>query len=275
MEDSTGSGVTAGVTTASAGSSAGTSSEPTVTTTDPTGDTETSAPGSSTTSEETAETTEGSSSSGGRAFVLCDGGRNADLRACYDFSDLGEGILTDLSTYGNHGTVTAVEVEAGPFGQAVRVAQEAEISVPDSASLDVEGPATWEAWILVDTLPTTGRVGILDNDGQYSIILYADGGLRCNGGGLNVFAPDVPVGQWVHVACTFEQGEMVVWVDGDPVDSATGGTPISTAFGAPLSIGDTSPDFASPLEGLVGGVRVWSEARSQREITEAADAVAR
>ena len=270
MDDSTGPSPTAGVTTASA--SASTSSATTDTpTTDPSGDTETTTPGSTSTTDETGETDEGSSSSGGREFVLCDD-RDPELRACYDFSGVGEGVLTDLSMYANEGEVGPVMVEPGPFGDAVRVGADAEISVPDSVSLDVEGPATWEAWIYIDAWPMADRVGILDNDAQYSIMLYAETGLRCNGGGLNVFAPEVPVGQLVHVACSHDQDEMTVWVDGEPIASATGGTAIDTNAEAPMSIGDTSPDFVAPFDGLVGGVRIWSEVRTQSEMTEAAAA---
>ena len=268
MAETSASDTTAGVTTASAGST------DSPTTSSPTSNTETTSPGSSSSSSgETTDgsTTDGSSSSGGEAFVLCDDA-DADLRACYDFADAGDGVLIDLSMYGNDGSVDGVDIERGPFGDAVRVGDDAEVSVPDSESLDVEGPATWEAWVYLDAVPAMGRVGILDNDGQYSMILYADMGLRCNGGNLTVFAPDVPVGQWVHLACTFDQDEMIVWVDGEPIDSVSGGSPLATEFGQPMSVGDTSPDFVAPLNGLVGGVRVWSAVRSQAEMTEAAAA---
>jgi len=234
-------------------------------TTDATGSTDT------TDSGETTSTAgdESSSSTGGPGFVLCDDS-DADLRACYDFADVGGGVLDDLSMYGNDGEVGAVGEEAGPFGGAVRVSETAEISVPDSESLDVLGPATLEAWVHFDSLPAMGdRVGILDNDGQYSMIVFGNGGLRCNGGGISAFAA-VPTEEWVHLACRFDGDEMSAWVDGVEVESETGGAPFNVDATNPMSLGDSSPAFEEPMDGLLAAVRVWSVARSDDDIVDAA-----
>jgi hypothetical protein len=215
------------------------------------------------------ETTDGSSSSGGDSFVLCDEA-DRELRGCYDFADIAGGVLPDLSMYGNDGEVGDIGIEAGPFGDAVRPGADATISIPDSASLDVVGPASWEAWVLFDSFPGGGRAGVLDNEAQYSLIYNAGQGLRCNGGGVSAFAADVPMGEWIHVACTFDGDEMEIWLNGELEDSVSGGFPMGTANTLPVSIGDTSPSFNETMDGLVGGVRVWGVVRTEEEIAEAA-----
>ncbi len=228
---------------------------------------------SSDTTDGPGETTEqGSSSSGGLSFELCDAA-DPDLRACYDFADPGSGVLTDLSMYGNDGTITAVGVATGPFGDAVSMSEAAEVAVPDADTLDIQGPLTYEAWVYFESLPFSGRAGVLDNEGQYSIVYYPDMGIRCNASNSSAFAPGVPVGEWMHVACVYTDTSMTVWINGEmgEIVGATGNAP--TTDDNPMSIGDTSPGFNEPMDGRVGGVRVWSSERSPAEIMEAAAAL--
>lgn len=284
LEDSTSSSgssvdppaVTAGVTTASTAPDTDEQPETLSTTTDDTeGATDTVDESTSTGDEPTTtgpgETTDGSSSSssGGESFALCDEA-DVDLRGCYDFADIAGGVLTDLSMYGNDGGTGDIGIEGGPFGNAVRPGADATISIPDAPSLDVVGPASWEAWVFFDSFPGAGRAGVLDNEAQYSLIYNSGQGLRCNGGGVSAFAPNVPMGEWVHVACNFDGDEMSIWLNGVLEDSAGGGFPLATGNALPVSIGDTSPSFNETMDGLVGGIRIWSVVRTQEEIEEAA-----
>lgn len=219
-----------------------------------------------------ADTTAAGSSSSdgdGGTFVLCDPA-DPELRACYDFAGVGGGTLTDLSSHGNHGTALGVAVEAGPFGEAARFSVDAEVAVPDSASLDITLPFSFEAWIWIDALPGSGRQGIIDKNGQYSLLVFAATGLRCGGGQALAFSPNVPLGQWVHVACVHDGTEHAIWVDGQLVASEPGTTPANTANTGPTAIGDTSPLFEEPLAGMIGAVRVWGVALSPNQIAAAA-----
>lgn len=213
-----------------------------------------------------------SSSSGGEPFVLCDDA-DPELHACYDFADVGGGTLTDHSMYQNHGTVTAVGVEAGPFDGAVRFSDDAQVEIPDSPSLDLVGPISFEAWVLVDSLPFVDRVGIVDNDGQYSAMLYADEGIRCQGGNTQASTAAFPMGDWFHVACVHDGQGLEIWIDGQLEGSGAGGDPILTTSTNPVAIGDSSPDYTVPLDGMVAAVRVWSDVRTADELEAAANAI--
>jgi len=221
------------------------------------------------TSTSTGGETGESSSTGEPVFDLCDDTQMA-LRACYDFENADSGTLSDGSMYANDGTTVGLTLESGPFGSAARGSASAEISVPDSATLDIVGTITFEAWVRVDSLPESGRDGILDNDGQYSLMLYADQGLRCNAAGANLFFAPVVTTEWFHVACVHDGDDLSMWIDGAMTDSAPSNGSLPAGNMLPMSLADTSPGFTEPMDGLLGGVRVWNVARSASELAEAA-----
>jgi hypothetical protein len=226
--------------------------------------------GSSTTSMGATEDTssdEGSSTGELPAMLCAD---RAELAGCWDFADVGSGMLLDGSGNGNHGTAMDVTVVPGPFGEAATFDGDSEVSVPDSVSLDIAGNITLEVWLRIDALPGGGRVGILDKDGQYSLMLYADQGYRCAILDVEAFAPVAGVGAWTHLACVYDGAAVRVYVDGTEAIMLPASGAIPTVDTNPMSIGDTSPDFNEPLDGAIGGVRVWSAALDATALCEAA-----
>jgi hypothetical protein len=272
-------------TTGVEGSSSGSTTEHSdSSTTAPTGSSTTSSVDPSTTTAGTTDgttdaDTETTSSTGGDTtgepvFELC--GDSDDLVACYDFADFGDGQITDHSGYGNHGSLSGTMAEDGPFGGAARPNPTPGVGmeVMDSASLDVTGPATWETWVLFDSLPTPPqRAGVVDNDGQYSMI-FMNNQMRCDGGNVSARSGDIPTGEWVHIACVHDGSSMSIWVDGElHASSMDNGGMFNTGPTAVMSIADTSPSFNEPMDGRIAGLRIWSRERTEAEIVEAADAL--
>jgi hypothetical protein len=213
------------------------------------------------------------SSGGDVPFVLCDRA-DPDLRACYDFVDAESGTLHDLSSHGNDGTVDAgVDVQPGPFGSVVRVTDDATISVPDSASLDILGPdISFDVWVRLDALPPANeRRGIFDKDGEYSLMVFGTDGLRCGIGHTNVLATPI-LGEWMHVACVGAEDGTAMYIDG--VEVQTGESPVDAMVDNfnPLAVGDNSPQFDQPLDGQVAALRVFSRTLGPGEVAEAAAA---
>jgi Concanavalin A-like lectin/glucanases superfamily len=192
------------------------------------------------------------------------------LAACYDFAGVGRGMLWDSSGNDNHAAAVGVGVVPGPLGEAATFDDGSEIAVPDSASLDIPDLLTLEAWVRVDGLPRSGRMGIIDNEGQYSLMIYASDEYRCDIDGAGLYAGPVVQGEWSHVACVFDGAAMRAYVNGTQIGMLAATGPLLTANGYPMSIGDTSPELDEPLRGAVGGVRVWSRALEPAELCEAA-----
>lgn len=216
--------------------------------------------------------TDGSSSgsdTGDVPVLQCEG--QADLQACYDFVGVGSGMLWDRSGNGNDAVAAGVGVVPGPFGDAATFDTDSEIAVPDSASLDIPGPITIEAWIRVDALPHAARVGVLDNEGQYDLTIYPSDEYRCNTAPGQLFAGPVVVGEWSHVACVYDGFALRAYVNGVEIGSTGASGPLLTADTEPMSIGDTSPTFDEPFDGAIGGIRVWSRALGSGELCEAAE----
>jgi len=202
---------------------------------------------------------------------LCDPAEG--LRACYDFANVGGGTVVDGSGNGNDGHTTNVVQVPGPFGDAAQIGPGSRIEVQDSSSLDITGSLTVEVWTRVEALPSANRMGLLDNDGQYSVFFYSNGEYRCSAGEQLLFGGSVPKGEWIHVACVYdhEANTMALYVDGAlEAMTPTNGDPIPTNNPQPVALGSDSPSFNDRLDGVLGGVRVWSTARSPEQLCEAA-----
>lgn len=148
----------------------------------------------------------------------------------------------------------------------------ARIEVPDSESLDISASLAFEAWIRVEDLPEAGRMGIIDNDGQYSLFIYDFDQYRCAAGGANLLVGPVIRGEWSHVACVHDAAanRLHLYVNGVERDSAGTLGELTTDSTNPIAIGDDSPSFVETFIGAIGGVRVWSTVRSAEQLCEAA-----
>jgi hypothetical protein len=187
---------------------------------------------------------------------------NPDLVACYRF----EGNLQDGSSYGNHGTAANVTYPAGVGGQAVGTGATSYIAVPEDASLDCPSAITIEAWIWPQSLSSTARAGIVDNDGQYGLFVHPGGEVRCSaGGGWVTAAGAAVVGQWQHLACVYDGAAIKLYRNGVQVAALVqaGGIPTGGLLGLRLGMNSPSGDN---FTGLIDGLRIWRVARSAAEL---------
>ena len=190
-----------------------------------------------------------------------------DLRACIRFdTDLG-GTYADESGYANTVVHTGGSQVPGISSNAAQGSPTAQYQMADSPSLDLTDAMTLETWVRFDSLPSTGRAGLIDNDGQYGLILYATTGLWCtNLIQLNLPHVPVPTGVWLHVACTWDGATLTMYFDGLPVASMASTGTMPTTDTDPVSLLDTSPLWDEPLDGAMDNVRIWHSARTQAQI---------
>jgi Concanavalin A-like lectin/glucanases superfamily len=180
---------------------------------------------------------------------------------CWQFEDaLPATIAHDGSSNHNDLTLTSATFVAGRAGGALFVGTGSLAHAPKTASMDV-ALVTIEAWVNPLQLPSSGRAGVLDVDGQYSIFLYPPGTFRCGGPGT-VFSPDntVKTNQWQHLACVYDGTAIHAYYNGAQVAELADPGPLPTGSANGLSVGADSPS-GDNFFGTLDDVRVLGVAR--------------
>lgn len=217
----------------------------------------------------TAEASDAPSSSTGERpprAPFCDM-TQTELVGCYTF----DGNLFDSSSHANHASAPPVTYVPGVHGDALKIDAVNPIQVLDQPSWGFAA-ATIEMWLKPAAIPsgnygdTSPRAGLLDKEGQFGLFLQPGGRLSCSFGAF-VTGGNVAKDKWTHVACTAGT-EVTLYVNGVKVSSQPGAS-IAHA-GVPAVIGANSPNFNDRFDGDIDDLRIFSVARSQAEICEAA-----
>jgi len=185
-----------------------------------------------------------------------------DLVGCYRFENNGD----DGSLSNADAQLTAVSWDYGVDGQAVVTDAASVILVPEHIGLDV--PAlTVELWVRATAFPVNSdRAGLVDDDGQYGLFVYAGGEIRCSCAGQAVSYQSLEPNVWTHLACTYDPiAGLLLYIDGDEEASAPANGMPSTSGTTGLSIGGNNPS-GDPFTGAIDNVRIWNRARSASEI---------
>ena len=147
----------------------------------------------------------------------------------------------------------------------------AQVTVPNAASLQLTTGMTLEAWVFPTTTPTGWRAIVDKNVDGYYLMASTDNGNRPGVGGTwtdgnkNVFGPSVlPVNTWTHLASTFDGSTVRLFVNGVQVASQAQTAALQTTT-ATLQIGaDAYP--TEYFAGLIDEVRIYNRALSAAEI---------
>jgi fibronectin type 3 domain-containing protein len=195
------------------------------------------------------------------------------LVAAYGFEEGSGTAIGDVSGLNNNGVASGTTWStAGKFGNAlVFNGTNAQVTVPNAASLQLTTAMTLEAWVFPTTAPTGWRSIVDKNVDGFYLMASTDHGNVPGAGGTwtngnkNVFGTAVlPVNTWTHLATTFDGTAVRLFVNGVQVASLAQTVPLATTT-ATLQIGAdayTGENFA----GLVDEVRVYNRALSAAEI---------
>ncbi len=200
------------------------------------------------------------------------------LRLCIDFDD-----TADLATDGSRSALPVDAQNLVPMLRdaegAVEINATSRIYIPETPVLDIREDLTVSMWIK----PTVAITPIVtqwlyDNNTQYFASMRPDGAIRCGVGTRTLdTVPLVLDGRWHHIACTYEEDEMRVYVDGHvakcvqfsdreiPTDGNDG-----FAIGANLSSMAGAPKFAEQFVGGIDNVQVFSRIVGSSELCAAA-----
>lgn len=166
------------------------------------------------------------------------------------------------------------ESSAQPFGAWLTSARGSGryISINHSAALNPTAQITLEAWVSITSLNagecasilgkgfvTTYWLGVCNVSGVGTFRTYLRGGASQRDGGV------VPLGQWTHVAVTFDGARRRHYINGELVlDQPEAGGPLPTN-GTNLRIASDA-DWNFQPQGAIDEVRIWNVARSVEQI---------
>ena len=142
--------------------------------------------------------------------------------------------------------------------------------IPTTASGGGDQPFTIECWIKMNSLPS-GRTQILNQyksgaTGRVLLQVYSRKLTFIISGTTQTSKTELQAGVWTHVAATRNaSGQMDVYINGVK-DNGSSKTWSGTLYDGYIRIGNVSTD-ASPFDGDISELRVWTTARSADEIS--------
>jgi hypothetical protein len=191
---------------------------------------------------------------------FCD---DPQIAGCWQFEDPPGMVARDGTTHHNDLTLKMAQLESGRAGGALFTGTGSVVSAPHTASLDVS-QVTLEAW--VSPLSIGGPTGVINLNNQYSLGIGADGSVSCRVAGKQLDSVGlVATKKWQHIACTYDQSNIVVYYQGHAVGTMPNNKPLSTNQPGDLFVSGTGMP-GSEFQGLVDDVRISGVARAPAEI---------
>lgn len=149
-------------------------------------------------------------------------------------------------------------------------------TVPYFPALNVGDTYTLEAWVYMTSTVTYMRVIDKSPDGdpylQYALICDPEVGADvCTGDDWARFHADdgVALEEWHHVAYTYNEGTIIYFIDGQPVDTTVSGITSTCSSETTLNIGRRKLFDEFYFRGNIDDVRVWTVVRTPVEIASA------
>ncbi len=203
-------------------------------------------------------------------------GAQADPVAHWDFDEGKGDVLHDRSGNGNHGSIHGATWIRCGSGYALKFdGVDDYVDCGTGASLDLTGPITLQAFFQ-PTAANRGEPGIVGKFFEsYAISYYGSAYFYISSGGNNVSVPTT-MGQWMHVAATFDGTTMRMYVNGIEMCSKKSRFEqinhgknffIGCIVGDP-GAGDINLRKTAFFPGLIDSVRVHNRVLSEREIIE-------
>lgn len=203
---------------------------------------------------------------------------DADYTLVYHFDEQSGQPPKDATAYGNNAASGALRtVDGGIAGSAARFDGSTVITLPTSSSLDLKdaGSFTFSAWIKLDALPSTATLLYGHRQDNRALLIGVDGGapfVEVDGGTAplrsSAGAP-LKAGQWTHIAVTASNGQIVLYVNGQPYANLAAALPAlsgSTTVGGDVASAGNMPVPFAAFVGQMDELRLSRVARSATTI---------
>jgi biopolymer transport protein ExbB len=194
---------------------------------------------------------------------------DANTALVYHFADRNAPPRDDTANK-NNGTTTANSIDAALIGRGAHFAGTNTITLPDSASLAVQGGAmTWSAWVK----PAGAESGTLyvRRDGANGLVIGLDAGkpyvaLTVNGTETRAAAAAPITTNWHHIAVT-AAAQTTLYIDGQVAATLAAAVP---ALKGPATLGgDAQPGTLPAYSGDMDELEISRSARSASVIAAA------
>jgi hypothetical protein len=189
--------------------------------------------------------------------------------AAWGFGEGSGAVASDVSGYGNHGSLSGATWTTGKYGSGLAFnGSNALVSVADAASLDLSTGMTLEAWVNPTSTASSWRDVIFKSVDMYYLEgASPKGGAPAAGGTFTgpLYGTGVlPILSWSHLATTYDGATLRLYVNGVQVASRaqTGAIRVS---GGTLSIGGNAA-FGQYWIGRIDEVRIYNRALSASQI---------
>jgi hypothetical protein len=196
------------------------------------------------------------------------------LVAAYSFDEGSGAVAADASGHALNGTIDgATWSAAGKFGGALSFDGDHDlVTVPDADQLDLTTGMTLEAWVRPAALSGYRTIILKEVPGELSYSLYASGDTnspnawaRIAGHSYGQYgSAPLTLGEWTHVAATYDGAGLVVYVNGTAVASRAITGPLDTSAN-PLRIGGNAI-WGEYFSGLIDEVRIYNTALTEADI---------
>ncbi len=201
-----------------------------------------------------------------------------DFAGVWHLNESGSGDHVDSTGNASNGVRDGNTQSAGKVGNAQHFdGTDDAITIASNSELDMTGSSsTIEAWINLEAIPGNdnwfdvtgidGKFGIYvtENAGDVVLDAYWDH----SGGSDDLYQvgnTNIPVGEWTHLAITFDGTDARGYVNGEldwTEDLRGGGGTTLESYAGPLYIGDWDSNNDDKMDGLIDEVRYSSTDRS-------------
>jgi len=182
--------------------------------------------------------------------------------------------VKDLSGSGNNGTIVGAKWVNGKVNDALEFDGASYVDIPNSNSLSLTKDITVMAWVFMKT-GSSGEMAIVSkgqwaaNDLPYELTVTPGGTIYWqmydNAGRDSCSPPSPSVGEWHHIAATYDGTVFKCYIDGEMMKdfAYTGTLPQNTAS---VTVGKRSKADECYFQGMIDEVAMYASALNDDEV---------
>lgn len=180
------------------------------------------------------------------------------LLAEYRMERVTDQQLSDASGQGNAARVHGAQIIASNLGPALQFRGNDYVDCGQGPSLDLHEALTIECWVRPEAIPTSEVIIAGKGTASYGLNYYRDGNVWWYiSDGKNALHTGLALGEWSHVAGTYDGKASRLYLNGREVATRTLDIPILQ--GGPFLLG-------KGFQGAINSVRVYDRARTAEEV---------